>query len=143
MKLNGSGLRRPDWQLLLAVYVERHRDTPFTWGQHDCARFALGWVQLAREDLDPATDALAERLAYTDARGALEFMQGSGLGQLVQDWDQLAACDVAYAQRGDVVLVEINGRESLAVCVGAEACGPGASGLAFVPMTAARAAWRV
>lgn len=143
MKLNGSGLRRPDWQLLLAVYVERHRDTPFTWGQHDCALFALSWVQLVREDLDPATAALAERLTYTDARGALDFMDGRGLGQVVQEWGELTACDAAYAQRGDVVLVEISGRESLAVCTGAEACGPGASGLAFVPMTAARAAWRV
>jgi hypothetical protein len=61
----------------------------------------------------------------------------------VREWGELTACDVAYAQRGDVVLVEISGRESLAVCAGAEACGPGTAGLEFVPMTAARAAWRV
>jgi hypothetical protein len=143
-KLNGSGLRRADWPLLLEVYLERHRDTSFAWGVHDCATFALGWLDAVREDLSPQLDALRESMAYTTASGALGRLGERTLRDAVEDWQQLTPVAVNFAQRGDLVLVDLDGRHSLALVVGdGQAAGPGTAGLEFVPMTAARAAWRV
>jgi hypothetical protein len=142
-KLNGSGLRRPDWPLLLEVYIERHRTTPFEWGAHDCATFALGWVDLAREDLGPQIEVLAASLDYRTAEGAVTRLGRRALADAVDEWDHLTPVEPSFAQRGDVVVIEISGRQSLAVCAGEYAAGPGATGLELVPMTTARAAWRV
>lgn len=142
MKINGSGLRRSDWTLLLEVYVDRHRRTPFAWGRHDCAHFALGWVEMARDDLDPRDD-LAHQLSYSSAAEAVRVINGSTLGELVDAWGELPRIQPPFAQRGDVVLVEMNGRECLAVCCGDVAAGPGPTGLELVPMPYATAAWRV
>jgi len=142
MKLNGSGLRRADWTLLLEVYVERHRSTRFAWGLHDCAQFAIGWVETVREDLAPRED-LAAALGYTTAAEAARIIHGGSLADLVEGWGELPRIQPAFAQRGDVVLVDINRRECLALCVGDAAAGPGAAGLELVPMYHATAAWRV
>lgn len=141
-KINGSGRRRPDWPLLLEVYLDRARDTPFAWGLHDCATFAIGWVELAREDLKPAED-LFTMLGYNSASGALDAMGGRDLATIVDGWGYLTQVQPAFAQRGDLVLVETGGRLSLGVCAGDVAAGPGTVGLELLPMTAVHAAWRV
>lgn len=141
-KVNGSGLRTPDWQLLLEVYVDRARAEPFVWGAHDCVSFAMGWVEMVRADLAPRDD-LAEVLGYSTAAGAARMLAERSLAQAVADWGGLTAVAPAFAQRGDLVLVEIDGRESLALCVGDVVAGPGTEGLAFAPLAAVRAAWRV
>lgn len=142
MKLNGSGQRPVDWPHLLEHYVERHRATPFAWGQHDCATFAAGWVALARPDLSPQEDFAAE-MDYSTAAGAVRALAGHSIAGIVENWGELLRVEPAFAQRGDVVLLDVAGRRSLAVCVGELACGPGTTGMEFVPMTAAVAAWRV
>ena len=38
--------RLEDWPERLAAYVDAHRDTPFRWGQNDCATFAAGAVEV-------------------------------------------------------------------------------------------------
>jgi hypothetical protein len=141
-KLNGSGLRRPDWPLLLEVYIERLRAQPFAWGTHDCVTFAIGWLELARSDLSPREE-LAESLDYSTVVGALRALRGRELQEAVDDWGRLTSVAVPFAQRGDLVLVETSGRPSLSVCVGDYAAGPGITGLELVPLVTARAAWRV
>jgi hypothetical protein len=143
MKLNGTGLRRLDWVLLLEVYIERHRATPFAWGTHDCATFAVGWLDLVREDLGPQIEHLVMTLDYRTAHDAVRRIGSAGLHAAVEDWGQLTAVGVASAQRGDLVLVDSAGRQSIAVCVGDHAAGPGVHGLELVPMHLAVAAWRV
>lgn len=142
MKLNGSGLRRSDWPLLLEVFVERHRDTPFAWGHHDCVTFAIGWLETVREDLAPRDD-LAPRLAYDTAHEAARALGAQPLAEAVEAWGELARIGVTFAQRGDLVLLDIGGRQTLGVCVGDTAAGPSTHGIEFAPMTAAVAAWRV
>jgi hypothetical protein len=141
-KLNGSGLRRPDWPLLLEVYLERYRDTPFAWGTLVCLTFAVGWLECAREDLAPREE-LAAALDYRTALGAVRVLGGRTLERAVDDWGRLTPISARFAQRGDLLLIETGGREGLAVCAGDHAAGPGGAGLEFVPLTTARAAWRV
>lgn len=141
-RLNGTGLRRSDWPLLLEVYVERHRDTAFAWGRHDCVTFAIGWLELAREDLAPREE-LAGQLDYASAFGALRSLDGRELLQAVNDWGRLTEVAPRFAQRGDIVLVSCEERLCLGACVGDHAAAPGAAGLVLVPMSAACAAWKV
>jgi len=143
MKINGTGLRRTDWTLLLEVYLDRHRATPFAWGTHDCVTFAVGWLDLVREDLGPQLDTLATTLDYRSAHGAVLRIGQAGLHAAVEDWGQLTPVNVRSAQRGDLVLIETGGRHSIALCVGDHAAGPGVHGLELAPMDLATAAWRV
>lgn len=141
MKMNGSAGRRPDWTLMLEVYIDQRRDQPFEWGRNDCVSFAAAWVALARPDLDPLAEV--ERAGHQSARQALEWLKGRDLAAVVNAWGALTPIEPGFAQRGDVVLVDNTGRPALAVCVGSYAVGPGPEGAEFVPMNTARAAWRV
>jgi hypothetical protein len=127
---------------LLEVFIERHRDTPFAWGVHDCVTFAIGWLELAREDLAPRDD-LAPRLAYGSAHEAARELGQQPLAEAVEAWGELPRIGVTFAQRGDLVLLDVGGRQTLGLCVGGDAAGPSTHGIEFAPMTAAVAAWRV
>jgi hypothetical protein len=140
MKINGTAARRSDWTLLLEVYIDRHRTTPFAWGAHDCVSFAAQWVELAREDLSPLADL---GLTHASAWEAVRAMAGRSLLEAVNDWGQLTPIAPSFARRGDIALVDCEDRQCLSVCVGEAAAAPGVTGLVLVPMTAARAAWRV
>lgn len=139
-RLNGSSARRQDWPLLLEIYVDQSMHSRFTWGTHDCVSFAIGWLALVRQDLHPREDLA---LDYCDATSALRMLKGRSLEMAVDDWGGLQRVPPAYAQRGDLVLVQILDRACLAVCVGDQAAGPGMHGLEVVPMTRATAAWQV
>lgn len=129
-------VRHLDWPERLAAFVEGRRFTPFVWGGNDCCLFAADAV-LAITGTDLALD---HRGRYADARGALEIVGApGGLAGLVD----LPGRDPGLARRGDVVLAEMQGREVLGVCVGADYAAPGADGLVFRPMNEARRAWEV
>ena len=130
--------RREDWPARLARYVDAHRDTPFGWGSFDCVLFAAGWVREAT-GADPTAG-----LVWTDERSAQRVIKSVGglrAGVESRLGDPVSA---ALAWRGDVVLHEMSRRPGLGVCVGAEVAAPSEDdGLMFVPMSAARMAWRV
>ena len=140
-KLNGHGARRQDWPLLLEIYVDQSLHTRFEWGTHDCVSFAINWLALVRQELHPREELGLDD--YHDAASAMRMLAGRSLEMAVDEWGQLPRVPPAYAQRGDVVLVQILDRACLAVCVGDCAAGPGLHGLEVVPMTAASAAWQV
>ena len=132
-------MRRADWPARLNAFVEAARERSFVWGVWDCALAAAEWVEVAT-GIDHAAHL---RDTYADALGAartlaqhggLEAIATAALGEPIAS---------QMAQRGDLVLVVIEGRESLCVCVGAAAAGPGPEGLAFPGMDLARLAWRV
>lgn len=127
--------RRQDWPERLADYFEAQRDVPFDWQSHSCAAFAAGAVQAM-------TDEAVEIPAHASARDAAGLLAARSLRDRLAD---LFGPEIApaYAQRGDLVLVDLAGRESVAVCVGGEAAGPGDAGLLTVPVRLAVAAWRV
>lgn len=128
--------RREDWPKCLVEYVEANANRAFVWGEFDCARFAAGWVREATGD-----DVLVG-LDWHDERSARRLMR-AGLPALVSE--RLGApIPVALAQRGDVVLTTINGRDALGVCLGEVFAMPAmAGGVALVLMDRADAAWAV
>lgn len=122
----------------LIEYVDAHAAQPFEWGAFDCACFAAGWVREATGE-----DAL-DGIDWHDEVSALRLMRdGGGLPVLVTT--RLgAAIPAALAQRGDVVLTSVNGRDALGVCLGEVFAMPAASGgVALVGMDHASGCWTV
>ena len=103
---------------------------PFAWGSNDCALFYGGAI-LAMTGVDLAkpwrgySTARGARARVSKVGGLLALALKAGLREKPRD----------FAQRGDGVLVSLQGRDTLGLCVGSGSwCGPGESGLVFRPM---------
>lgn len=134
--------RKQRWPSILAEQVEAARDKQFEWGTHDCALWAAD-VVLAMTGVDVAA---AYRGAYTDEASAREAMlriDGGGLRAIGNRAFGPALNNVAMTQRGDVALVEIDGREAAGIVLGATVAVPGPRGLQFAPLDSIVAAWAV
>ncbi len=134
-----SGLRRrEDWPERLHACIEARRGTPFAWGIQDCVTFAAACVASMTDE-----DPLADLPAWGSREEADRALLAEG-GLLTAVNARFAPCDPARASRGDLVLVRSDAPlPALGVCLGAFCAAPGEQGLQFLPMTAARLAWRV
>jgi len=146
-------VRREDWPERLLAFIESRRRTAFAWGEHDCALFACDAV-LAMTGIDPAAwfrgryrDRRTAYAALGDflglgAKAAPRAALGAVCARLANShgWPEVPS---AFAQRGDVGLLDLRGRETLAICMGAVFVAAGPGGLVFIPHGHARRAWRV
>ncbi|MDM0024070.1 DUF6950 family protein [Variovorax saccharolyticus] len=130
--------RLQDWQLRFAAFAKERASMPFAWGSNDCCLFAADAV-LALTGKDWGADY---RGGYDDAKRALRAMPAGGLRE-VASRALGEPVSPLLAAVGDVVLMESEGRELLAICNGTSAIGPGADGLTSIDMEAALAAWKV
>jgi len=131
--------RLPNWQTRLAALCAERQAAPFVWGTHDCCLWAADAVQaLAGVDF-----ASAWRGTYTSAAGAARLLAELGGVRAIASAALGDPVPVAFAAVGDVVLIEQDGRELLAVCNGGTALCVGPDGLAPVGMEAALAVWKV
>lgn len=130
-------IRKDDWPEILAAFIDARRVRAFSWGENDCALFAADAV-LGMTGVD-----LAEKLrGYKTASGAARKIKAAGgMRQLASS---LTEKHPGMAQRGDVVLVEIDGRETFGIVAGnAKWCAPGVDGLVFRPMDEVKIAFGV
>lgn len=132
-------MRYPDWPERLAAYIEQRRHAPFKWAEQDCATFAFDAVE-AMTGADPIADL---RGRWTTARGAARILNRLGGLEAATSAYLGEPKSATFAQRGDVVIVPIGGRDSLAICTGVVLAGAGVSGIEWWPMTQARLAWSV
>lgn len=131
-------MRRETWDIDLMKFIASRERTPFAWGTHDCTLFAADCAHAMT-----GVDLAAKYRGYNDAAGAARIIQGAGsLRQLVTE-NVGAGVSPRLARRGDWVLVEQDGREALAVCLGASLIAAGSSGLVQLPVSAGVTAWRV
>lgn len=123
--------RPADWPQRLRTFIASRQSEPFAWGRNDCATFAAAWVRALH-----GVDLLGElQIRYTDAAGAALLMRDNGgLRGLAIKALGAPRHHATLAQRGDVVRVLIDGRESLAVLDAAAIVGPGLPGLAVLPL---------
>lgn len=135
--------RLPDWGSRLAALVEERRDAPFAWGRHDCAMFAADAV-LAITGRDPlaawrgAYSTEEGGAAITDPAGGFEaFMVAAFADHGSPD------CPVAFAQRGDVALIQLRNLVSLAVVLDGVVAAPGTDGIEFLRPRVVRRVWAV
>jgi hypothetical protein len=128
------------WEDALHDAIDAKRFAPFQWGVNDCCLFAAD-VVLAMTQTDIADtvrgmyEHAAEACALVRAAGTVEDLATERLGLPMESLN--------FAQRGDVVSVEIVGRLSLGVCLGGDIAGPGEEGLVFLPFSNALHAWKV
>ncbi|MCQ9615946.1 hypothetical protein L1889_03865 [Paenalcaligenes niemegkensis] len=120
--------RYDDWPEKLAAFIETRRERVFSWGSQDCALFAADAViEMTGVDL------AKELRGYRSARGAANRIKKAG--GMRSFASSLSEKHPGLAQRGDVVLVDIDGRETFGVVLGNGFwCGPGIEGLVFRPM---------
>jgi hypothetical protein len=126
--------RKGTWPEDLFRYIKQKNMTPFAWGTHDCATFASGAVE-AMTGLclfEPTYDNAKDALRFIEEGGGLEAMVTERLGE-----------PVPVAMRGDVVLIPLEDREVLGVCLGLEMAAPGEEHLLYYPTARASKAWRV
>jgi cell wall-associated NlpC family hydrolase len=131
-------MRYRDWPERLVTLIEARRHRPFVWGENDCALFAAdAVVAISGVDL-----AAAHRGTYSDEAGAVAAVAAAGgMRGLVE---RLSEKRAGLAQRGDVVIADLEGRETFGIVVGGGFwCAPGPDGLVFRPMAEAVAAFGV
>lgn len=132
--------RLPGAQERLQRLLEQRSAEPFEWGRHDCCLFAADAVQ-AQLGIDPAEGlrgrygtALQAVRALREL-GGLEALARQALGAPLRA--PLLACS------GDVGLVEDEGGDLLAVCIGEWWTAPTSRGLGLIALNRARISWRV
>lgn len=130
-----NGMRNQDWPEALAAYVDSRRDVPFAWGENDCCSWAAGALEAMTGERPPMPE-------YADERAAARLLREESLRSRV---DELYGPEIApsFAQRGDLVLMDLDGRPTLGVSLGDGVAAPGADGVLVCPLSAAVAAWRV
>jgi hypothetical protein len=130
--------RLHDWQMRFAEFARGRRNRAFEWGGNDCFLFAADAV-LAITGADPAGEL---RGAYASALQAARILRARG-GMAALGGMFGTRIAPLMANVGDVVLVDMGGRETFGVCNGTSVIGPGPAGLASCGMGIATAAWRV
>ena len=130
-------MRCEDWPERLAAFVESNRARPFVWGSWDCAMCAAAWIKEATGQ-DPF------QAPYSDLLGALRYIEEQGgMGPAVAAVLGAPLLHPLGAGRGDVALVDVDGRLCLGIVLGELVAGPAETGLLMVPRAAIQAAWAV
>jgi hypothetical protein len=135
-------MRLPTWEAALNTLVADALGRRFEWGKFDCCTFAADAVQAVT-----GSDRMADlRGTYACLRTALRVLEAEGgLRQAVSR--RLGAPrpehEILYAQRGDIVLHNVEGYPALAVVLGANAMAPTAAGIQRLAGRDWLAAWAV
>lgn len=132
--------RLPDWHPRLTAYLGKITPVAFRMGSQDCALFAAGAVE-AMTGHDPAAGF---RGTYTDLKTGLKRLKAAGFDSHVQIADRLfERVHPAFAQVGDLALIEVSEGYALGVVAGELLACLNPQGLAWMPRSAAVAAWTV
>ena len=132
-------MKHEDWVDQLFATIEKVSNESFAYGKNDCCLFSARVV-----DAMTGTE-YAKKLAemYHDERSALAYINSFGsIQEAVKDWLGKPT-NLAFVQRGDVVLFNNEGRETLGICVGDRIVSVGQTGIAYVPMDQAICTWKV
>ena len=123
-----------DWPSQLAQFLTEREGMPFAWGTNDCVTFAADWVRLAtgRDVFTAEHDSALSAAREIEKRGGLLKAVTAVLGEPTEG-----------AQRGDVALIDMEGRDALGVGQGIYVAGPGEHGLMLVDRDQIKASWRL
>jgi hypothetical protein len=135
-------MRHPQWEARLNTLVANALAARFEWGKFDCCTFAADVVQAITgcdrmADLRGTYACLRSALRVLEAEGGLRAAVTRRLGE------PLPEHEILFAQRGDVVLHNVEGYPALAVVVGANALAPMSTGVQRLAARDWIAAWAV
>jgi len=127
--------RLDNWPALLAQYFLEKKDQPFVWGKNDCCRFADGAViAITGQSMMKSFSYTSEKQALRLLKTRLEELASKELGKSIKP---------AFAQRGDVVLIQRGEMPALAVCDGSVWHGAGLTKMETGQMSEVICAWKV
>lgn len=133
-------MRFHDWPDRLAAFIASRENRPLKWGRlaNDCGSFVAAAALAIRED---GLDLMIGIPEYATAADA-DMIVGDSYAALM-DARLPRRESAGLAQRGDIVLAELRGRETLLVVEGDFLVGPGARKLERVPRSEALICWAV
>ena len=131
-------MRHQDWPLRLARFYRARRNVPFAWGANDCCTLAADWVVEAT-----GVDPIADIRGWDDALSASRTLEVLGGMRAAVTARMGGPINWMLAQRGDVVMMTLDGRPTLGVVISEYAIAPGEEGALLVPLGNADCAWRV
>jgi len=132
-------MRKPNWPEILFEELAKMAKREFIRGECDCCLFAADIVlAMTGEDY-----AAAYRGKYKTKKGAASALRKYG-GGTIETSIPLDEIPVNYAGRGDLVLADLPNGPAVGICIGAIAAFKAAGkGLAYIPITECRMAWKV
>lgn len=128
--------RKGNWSQAFSEFLRARADMPFAWGGNDCCSFAAAGIEAMT-----GADLMRGVPDYSNAAEAARILM-----RPLEDWldERLNRMSApAFAQRGDVGLIVIDGRRSLALVDGHYLYGAGDRKMARVERVAAIMAWAV
>ncbi len=140
-------LRIDGWEGALDAFMQSRSRPAFSWGANDCCLFACDAV-LVMTGVDIARGFRDTYATGLQARRAMAKLEAATVGELA---DVFAArfgireVPTAFAQRGDVALLDRELGESLGIVTlcGTGIWAPGEKSIVEVPFREARRAWRI
>lgn len=128
--------RIPRWESALVRYLKDRARMPFAWFVNDCCTFANGGViAITGEDL------MTEFQPYRTAEEAGKLFRLKTLEQYMDE--RLPRADLSETRRGDLALVNVDRRLTLAIITERGLTGPGLNGSEILPRESADICWRV
>lgn len=132
--------RLVDWPTRLNDHIEEWRHKKFEWGKADCALFCL-YAEKAICGSSRFDDFIGK---YRSAAGSVKALLKIGGGDLAASVGaRLAEIETSKAQRGDVALIDTPAGDALSLVIGDKVAAMGKDGLVFLPLSAAKKAWKV
>jgi hypothetical protein len=132
--------RLVDWPTRLNDHIEEWRHKKFEWGKADCALFCL-YAEKAICGSSRFDDFIGK---YRSAAGSVKALLKIGAGDLAASVGaRLREINTSEAQRGDVALIDTPLGDALSLVVGDKVAAMGKDGLVFLPLSAAKKAWKV
>ena len=129
-----------DWPDRLQAHIEEWRHKKFEWGKADCALFCL-YAEKAICGSSRFDDFIGK---YRSAAGSVKALLKIGGGDLAASVGaRLREIKPSEAQRGDVALIDTPLGDALSLVVGDKVAAMGKDGLIFLPLDAAKKAWKV
>lgn len=129
-----------DWPKRLNDHIEEWRHKKFEWGKADCALFCL-YAEQAMCGASRFDDFIGK---YRSAAGSVKALLKIGGGDLAASLGaRLSEIEPSKAQRGDVALIDTPLGDALSLVVGDKVAAMGPDGLVFLPLSAAKKAWKV
>ena len=129
-----------DWPDRLQAHIEEWRHKKFEWGKADCALFCL-YAEKAICGSSRFDDFIGQ---YRSAAGSVKALLKIGGGDLAASVGaRLREIKPSEAQRGDVALIDTPLGDALSLVIGDRVAAMGKDGLIFLPLDAAKQAWKV
>jgi hypothetical protein len=139
-------MRLAGWETRLNDFIEKVSKQPFEYGKFDCCLFA-GEAIKTLTGVDIRTEIISDQ--YQSKEEADEMLQKyggiEGIANRVANRYGFKPIPVLFAQRGDVVIVNIKEVDNFGVCIGKKVAFSSAAGLIFLNITSKslKKAWRI